>query len=440
MKDTWKLSRRDLLRGIGAAGMASLLPRSILHAQAAIPSRFIVVHVPEGMWSGAPRPSAGGTDLGKILEALQPYQSKLLVLNNLAIASVNEGPGGDGHHRGVPHMLTCTEMLDESNAGGPSVDQKIAKAIGGSSRFASLQFAVRIVYGDTNSKPLWSAPGRAVPAMQSPFEAYNRVFAGTKSQPTAMTAPSDPAEPPKPDMRRSVLDRALKDTASLRTRLSASDRALLDTYQDSLRDIELRLANTPVLGAGACTQPTLGSSIDVKSEANYPAIGKLQMDMIVASLQCGATRVASLQWGNSNDQCTYSWLGVKTLGHDMAHNNNNCDPSGAKKLTTYRWYAEQFAYLLGKLDSIPEGNGTMLDNTAVLWASEFGDSNGHKNENLMWLLMGNVAGQLRSGRILNCGGRSVSDLHTSLCNLYGIADTSFGNPAYCKGPLPDLTA
>jgi hypothetical protein len=89
---------------------------------------------------------------------------------------------------------------------------------------------------------------------------------------------------------------------------------------------------------------------------------------------------------------------------------------------------------------VPEGNGTMLDNTLVLWASEFGDSNGHAGNNLMWLLMGNAAGYFRSGRVLNCGGRSLNDLHTSLGNAFGLTDKTFGNPAYCKGPLPDLIA
>jgi hypothetical protein len=163
------------------------------------------------------------------------------------------------------------------------------------------------------------------------------------------------------------------------------------------------------------------------------------MDMMVAALQCNLTRVASLQWGHSNDQCTYSFLGVNTLGHDMAHNNNNCDPSHAKKLKVFRWYSEQAAYLLNKLNSIPEGGGTMLDNTVVLWVSEFSDSNGHAANKLMWLLMGNAGGYFKSGQVLDCNGRSTNDVHALLCNAFGIQDRTFGNPAYCAGPLPGLT-
>jgi hypothetical protein len=429
---------------VGAAGIVSLLPRGRARAAATPPTRFVVVHVPEGMWTSAQRPSATATTFGPVFQALDPFRSQILVLNNLSMQSRDHGPGGDGHHRGVPHMLTGTEMADESNAGGASVDQKIAQAIGAGSKFGSLQFAVRIVYNDTNGRPIWSAAKRVVPALQDPWDAYKRIFGSVMPMSTVSTVSMTSTTPaamvaPKVDLKRSAMDFALAETAALRTRLSAPDRERLDSYQESLRDIEQRLATTPAMSAsGSCTPPTLGTTIDKAAEANYPKIGKLQMDLMVAALQCNLTRVASLQWGNSNDQCSYSWLGVNALGHDLAHNNGNCDPSGSKKQQVFRWYSEQFAYLLGKLQAIPEGAGTMLDNTVILWASEFGDSNNHVSDKLLWLLMGNANGYFRQGRVLNCAGKSVNDLHASLCNAFGIADAKFGNPAYCSGPLADL--
>jgi hypothetical protein len=443
MDQRWLLSRRALLGGVGAAGICSLLPRSLARAATATPTRLVIVHVPEGMWNNAQRPAATGTTFGPIFEPLDPFRSQTLVLNNLSMQSRDHGPGGDGHHRGVPHMLTGIEMADESNAGGASIDQKIATSIGTGSKFGSLQFAVRIVYNDTNSRPLWSAPKRVVPALQDPWDAYKRIFTGVMPTTTAGTTgtTTTTATPPaasKIDLRRSAMDFALAETTALRTRLSASDRERLDSYQESLRDIERRLSTTMVSVPGSCTPPTLGATIDKAAEANYPKIGKLQMDLMVAALQCNLTRVATLQWGNSNDQCSYSWLGVNSLGHDLAHNNGNCDPSGSKKQQVFHWYAEQFAYLLGKLQSVPEGTGTMLDNTVVLWVSEFGESNGHVSDKLLWLLMGNANGYFRQGRVLNCNGRSVNDLHTSLGNAFGLTDMTFGNPAYCAGPLADL--
>jgi hypothetical protein len=322
-------------------------------------------------------------------------------------------------------MLTGTEMADDNNAGGPSIDQKIAQAIGGSSQFASLQFAVRIVYGDTNSKPIWSARSRVVPAMQSPWDAYKRIFANF--------TPVDPVKP-KFDLRKSALDHSLAEINALRPRLAATDRERLESYHDSLRIIEKRLVNVVPPTPGACSLPQLGTQMDVKSESNYPAIGRLQMDLMVAALQCNLTRVCSLQWGNSNDQCGYSFLGVNALGHDLAHNNGNVDGSGEKKKKVYRWYSEQFAYLLKKLTDIKEDGGTMLDNTVILWASEFSESNGHASNRLLWFLMGNANGALKQGRVVDCGGRGVNDLLTALANTFGVSGT-FGNPAYGSGPL-----
>ncbi|HTU58926.1 MAG TPA: DUF1552 domain-containing protein, partial [Polyangiales bacterium] len=259
---------------------------------------------------------------------------------------------------------------------------------------------------------------------------------------------------PKVDLRRSALDYAMTEIAGLRPKLGAYDRERLDSYQDSLRDIERRLnmlsnptspttggATDPASGDPAmCTEPTLGSSVNVGSESNYPKISQLQMDMLVAALQCNVTRVASFQYGNSNDQCSYSWLGVNAIGHDLAHNNGNVDPSGAKKTKVYNWYSEQFAYFLNKLKSVPEGSGTMLDNTVILWASEFGESNGHSPKNLMWMLMGNAAGYFKSGQVVNLGGRSTNDVLTTVQNAFGIAGTTFGNAAYCDGPIANILA
>jgi len=424
MNKKWLSSRRALLGGLGAAGAFALLPRSQAVAQASTPKRFIVVHVPEGMWSDAERPAVGAASLGPIFGPLDPFRARLTALDGLELRSRDNGPGGDGHHRGVPHMLTCTEMADDANAGGPSIDQKIASLIGSDTKFRSLQFAVRIVYGDTNAALIWGAARERLPAMQDPWEAYQRIFGDfTPTEPTT----------PRIDLRRSALDHAVSEIAALSPKLAASDRERLESYHTSLRDIERRLDSIP--SPGTCVQPVLGNEMDARAESLYPDMGKLQMDLMVAALRCDVTRVASLQWGNSNDQCSYPWLGVNTLGHDLAHSD-----ASDKKQTVYNWYAKQFAYLLGELDAVQEGAGTMLDNTVVLWASEFGDSNGHKGEDLLWLLMGNAGGYLKQGQVLQLNNRSVSDLHATIGNAFGVPDRTFGNPAYSDGPIEGLVA
>jgi hypothetical protein len=129
---------------------------------------------------------------------------------------------------------------------------------------------------------------------------------------------------------------------------------------------------------------------------------------------------------------------VNSLGHDLSHNNNNCDPDNSKKRKVYDWYSQQFAYLLGKMNAIPEGSGTLLDNTVIVWASEFSDSSSHAGDNLLWFVMGNAGGYFKSGQVLNVAGRSCNDLMVSLQNAFGIAGNTYGNPAYCQGALPGL--
>ena len=160
----------------------------------------------------------------------------------------------------------------------------------------------------------------------------------------------------------------------------------------------------------------LGNAVDVKAEAQLPddrpaadgpdgggaamrpdarrqpAVGQLE-------------RPVQLLLGSASTRSATTWRTTTATAIRTA----------SKKQKVYRWYAEQFAYLLGKLTAIPEGNGTMLDNTVVLWVSEFGDSNGHASNNLMWLLMGNAGGALKQGRVIDCAGRGTNDLLTALC-------------------------
>jgi hypothetical protein len=432
-KKSWLCSRRAFMGGLGAVGFSHLLPGSA-QAQLAPRKRFVAVYVPEGMWAGAERPVPGAATLGPIFGPMDPFRAKLTALDGFDLASaIADRPGVDEHHR-LPHLLGCTKMVDGQTGGGPTLDQKIAKAIGGSSTFESLQFGVQIVYKDGSGRPIWKGRGELLPAMEDPWQAYGRIFGN------GMPRPGQPPAPSKFDLRKSALDYSLGEIASVSPRLAASDRSRVESYQESLRDIERRLQGlsggaSAGGGAGGCAAPEVGPPADIKAKPNFPRIAQLQMDLLVASLQCGITNVASLQFGNSVDQCTYPWLGIRRTGHDLSHGS-----SRTEQLKVYRWYSEQFAYLMGKLQAVPEGSGTLLDSTVVLWFSEFGNSSSHSLKNLMWFLMGNAGGFFRQGQVLRFPGRSVSDIHVTIANAFGIKDPTFGDPAFCTGPVAPLIA
>ena len=443
-KHRWFCSRRAFLGGLGAAGFSHLLPGA---AQAQGRKRFVVVYVPEGMWAGADRPAAGATTLGSIFGPMDPYRTKVTALDGFDIATAAaDRPGVDEHHR-LPHLLSSTKMVDGRTSGAPTIDQRIAKVVGGQSTFESLQFGVQIVYKDGSGRLIWKDRAEQLPAMEDPWAAYDRIF-GNRMGPAMPPPgqPGQPAVPPKFDLRKSALDYSLGEIASIQPRLAATDKARVDSYQTSLRDIEKRLQAVqgpagptgPVQGApppGSCTPPSVGAPMDVKAKPNFPMVAKLQIDLLVTSLQCGITNVASLQFGNSVDQCTYPWLGVRRTGHDLSHGG-----SRAEQPKVYRWYAEQFAYLLGKLQAVPEAGGTMLDNTVVMWVSEFGNSSSHSLRNVLWFLAGNVGGFLKQGQVIKSPGRSVSDLHVTVLNAFGIPDKTFGEAAHCTGPIAGLIA
>ncbi|HMJ55083.1 MAG TPA: DUF1552 domain-containing protein [Polyangiaceae bacterium] len=175
-----------------------------------------------------------------------------------------------------------------------------------------------------------------------------------------------------------------------------------------------------------------------------PTIGKLQMDIAAAALACDLTRVLTLQWTYAESTQTFPVLGINEAHHVMSHAGDT-DAAAQEKLTQINvWYAEQFAYLLGKLASYKEGDGTLLDNTAVLWCIEVGKGNNHAHRDLPFLLAGSCGGYFRTGRFVDymaggAAGHPHNNLLVSLAQAMGTKDTTFGDPAHCTGPLPNLT-
>lgn len=153
------------------------------------------------------------------------------------------------------------------------------------------------------------------------------------------------------------------------------------------------------------------------------------------ALQCDLTRVASLQWSNSVGQIRHTWQGISGAHHDMSHEGDSHSAAQESLTKINVWYAEQLAYLLGKLAATPEGNGTMLDNTAVLWCNELSKGNSHTHNPMMYVLAGGAGGAIPTGRSLSFPNGRVNNLLVSLCNAFGDPLNTFGNPAYCSGPL-----
>jgi hypothetical protein len=176
------------------------------------------------------------------------------------------------------------------------------------------------------------------------------------------------------------------------------------------------------------------------ANANFPAVGKAQMDLMVSALTCGMTRVASLQWSHTVAPQVFTWLGVGEAHHELSHKDDSNTTGLAALVKCERWFAEQFAYLLQSLKDRPdlEGGGSMLDSTLVVWAKELGDSRMHDCRSVPFIVAGGAQSPFRFGRYLRYSGVPHQKLLTSVCHAMGAPLDTFGDANRSNGPLDGL--
>jgi hypothetical protein len=444
---TRKLKRRDFVRGLGAtvAALPILNAWNAKAQQGQFPKRLIIVFSANGTIHENWVPSGTETafTLSKILTPLAPHQGDIVVLDGVKNEAAFHGPG-DGHMTGMGCLLTATELLDGTQfscggtdpcsgwGGGISVDQYIANALYDATpaasrpKFKSLELAVQAGGADIWSRMVYAASNQPIAPMEDPAKVFARVFADLNVN----TADLDRLRA----QRKSVLDFVSGRLTSVRARLGGEDRDKLDTHLQAVRDLEAQLAANQV---ASCSQPAMPGKLD-NSNDNYPNLVKLQSDLTVRALACNLTQVATIQWSRSVSSIRPTWLNISEGHHDISHKGDS-DTTAIDNLTQINtWYAEQFAYLIAQLKSVKEGNGTMLDNTLVLWGNELGRGNSHSRTQIPFVLAGKAGGALSTGRFLKYKDDPHSNLLVSLCNMMGVDTQTFGNPAYCKGPLAML--
>jgi hypothetical protein len=412
----------------------------------------LVFYTPNGTIGPEWRPRGGETSfsLGRILTPLEAYRSKLLVLGGVHMALADSGFGSH-HTRGIGGLLTGRPILEGTfeSAGPPtagwasgiSIDQHIAKVLDPPTPFRTLELGVHVVDAEVRGRVSYLGASQPIPPIEDPYQAFDRVFAGVGTTPGTV----DPALERLRRERRTVLDLVREELVEVSRRASAEDRKKLDAHLASVQDIERRLAPpSPPTGASACRVPAVGPRIDVRAAENMPAVGTLQMDIAAAALACDLTRIVTLQWTHAESDHTFPWLGIDGFHHTMSHAGDS-DTRAQENLTRINvWYAQQLAYLLGKLASYTEGDATLLDNTVVLWCNEVGKGNNHAHRDLPFLLAGSCGGHFRTGRFVDyqaagATGHPHNDLLVSLAQAMGTSDTTFGDPEHCTGPLPGLT-
>jgi hypothetical protein len=447
----FRIGRRALLRGAGGIALGlpfleAMMPRRANGAAVANPKRFLVFFSPDGSIHENWVPTGTETDfsLSRILAPLEAHKERVVILDGVEnkVGGYSARPGDD-HMKGMGTMLTGIGLLPGTTQGGAgdpaglaagiSVDQAVANVIGTDTKFKSLELGVEAA----NAGTVWgysayAGANQPLPPDNNPRAVFNRVFASIGADTSAMARVQ--AE------RRSVLD-AVKDSYTrLNPRLGSTDRAKLDEHLTNVRDLETRLTATPMAGA-ACAKPADPGTVDYKSNANFPVVAKLQMDLMVMALACDLTRVGTLQFEQSVGDIRFTWVdpAITRGHHDLSHDGDSLTDSIEQLTKINIWYTQQLAYLLDSLQRLKEADGSsILDNTLLIWVNELARGNVHSHDKMPYLLAGGAGGALRTGRFLSYKGTPHNNLLVSCMNLMGAPGNTFGDPAFCTGPLANL--
>lgn len=382
---------------------------------AGFPKRVIFFYNSNGTVQKDWKPTGTETifTLGKVLEPLNNFKSDIIVMNGI---DYQDQPDGHGHS-GTGAALTgrwCTEKHGAHT--NISIDQFIGNQM--PTRFKAMQVAAWDHKGPNRSVPysLLSAlgPNQPITPQGNPQAVFDKFFAGVTGAMGGSTTQSDSLT----IRRRSVLDVIVREVQALQGKVSGAERAKLDAHLTSVRELEQRL-QAPVV-SGMCTVPGRPGTVDMLADVSLPARLKTHIDLMVAAMRCDLTRVGTITCEGGQGVAHFSWIGLNDEHHDPYSHGG-----GEAHAQINRWYASQFAYLMGELKKIPEGAGTMLDNTAILWLNDMADGN-HNKKNVPFVIGGSCGGSFRTGRLIDCGGRNWPDVLISMMNAMGISGTKFG--------------
>ena len=401
------LPRRTFLRGVGATLalplLDSMVPALAAAPQVQSPTRLSVVYVPNGMIMDKWTPAALGSnyELTTIMEPLAPFRDDITVMSGLAHntgwALEGEGPGE--HARASATFLTGVHPKKTEGAdlrAGTSIDQIVAREFRQHTQLASLEVALDSTdvvgtcdtgYSCAYSNTLcWSNPTTPVPMENKPRAVFERLFGDSDS--------TDPAQL-RARLRtdRSILDLVSQDVSRLLGRLGSRDRAKLTQYLDSIRDIERRIQIAEEQPAREL--PSVERPVGVPP--TFTAHCKLMMDLQVLAYQTDMTRVITFMMGREQNTRVYNELGIKDAYHPLSHHQNQPDKI-AQVLQIDILHSEMFAYYLEKMRSTPDGDGSLLDHSIILYGSSLSDGNLHVHNGLPIMLVGGGAGQLKGGR------------------------------------------
>jgi hypothetical protein len=437
------IPRRTFLRGLGTTLSLPLLDAMIpafgsaAFAASQSPVRVGFVYMPNGRIMGKwlPTTEGAGYEMTPILEPLSAFRENILLLSGLSIkAAYPEG----GHARSCAAFLTGIEP-EPAGELGVSVDQVIASQLGKDTQFASLELGVDSNNGvggaDGQYAPYWmqtiswKSPTTPLPTEPNPRAVFERMFGDVDS--------SDPmAQVRRTREQRSILDSLTGEISSLLREIGPTDQVKLTEYLDATRDIERRI-QVAEKDSHVSASPSSAEAFErpVGIPKTYEAHCKLMFDLQVLAYRTGLTRVSTFMMGHEQTDRAYREIGISDGHHALSHHREV--PEVVDQVLQIDIYqSKMFAYFLDKMRSTPDGDGSLLDHSIILWGSALSDGNLHLCNDVPVLLAGGGSGRIK-------GGRHVRYAHpdTPLSNLYLTLMDMLGVPIepYINGERSDAT-
>jgi len=418
---------------LGFANSTAVAPRK---------QRLVFVFSPNGVIPKHFWPDEVGEEfqLKRILEPLAEFKSRMMTLHGVC----NKIKGdGDGHMRGIGCLLTGIELFPGDIQGGSdtpagwsrgiSVDQFIKNKLQANpetqTRFGSLEFGVMVPdRADTWTRMSYAGANKPVAPIDDPYQMFDKLYGQTKNR----------------ELLASVLDGLSEDFRKVEQLVGEEDRRLLQDHLAMVRDVEKELQTELArkeqqVDVGHAV-PQLPPNVAEQND-NIPTITKMQMDMLVNSFAADFARVATFQITNSVGQPRMKWLGIDEGHHGLSHEPDTNEEAYEKLIKINTWYCEQVAYLAKRLDETPEpgGEGSMLDNTTIVWTNELGKGNSHTRDNIPFVMVGGGLGY-KMGRAMKFENVPHNRLLMSICEAMGHSQQSFGNPNFCgEGVLTGLS-
>ncbi|MBV6490665.1 MAG: DUF1552 domain-containing protein [Fimbriimonadaceae bacterium] len=432
------ISRRQVLRGMGTAlalpMLEGALPLSALAQSlkpAQRPNRIAFLFVPNGVnmehWTPA---TEGALDtLPTVLEPLQPLKSEFQVLTGLAqrnAFALGDGPGD--HARSSAAWLTGVHPRKTAGSdiqNGISADQVASQHIGGRTRLPSLELGCErgAVSGNCDSgyscayssSISWRSPTTPMPKEVNPRMVFERLFGDSEL--------ADESLQKRRKQRISILDLVAEDAAELKRKLGSRDKLKIEEYFTSVRDIETRLERMEESEAKLVKMGQKPTGVP----SDYGEHVRLMGDMMILAFQADLTRISTFMFANEGSNRNYRNIGISDGHHDISHHGKQAEKL-EKKRQIDRFHVEQLAYILNRMRSIREVEGTLLDNTMLLYGGGIGDGDRHNHDDLPILLAGRGAGTLKPGcHVRFSQGTPLNNLFLSLLDKVGVDVEQLGD-------------